>query len=273
VTAPAARAFSSSVAGDLRYTLVVFDRGSLTLARWQGSSLQLHWSFPLGVALFTAWMGLAPGAWIGFLVLSMVHLLGHQLLAAACRLDIEASVLHFLGGDVRPRAGTVTTPMRRAVVGWGGLLAQAILLGVVELAVAMRGWPSTAFFAEACRALVWSNMALLALHLLPLPGTDSWETWRLAFRRRGRAVVVMAPPARPQMAAPKPTAARAVVAQRPAPRATPSQPFAAQRGSSASGPHATASVVYDSDVRLPRETEEYLRAVLERARKNSQPKN
>lgn len=252
----------------------MFDRGSLTLARWRGSSLQLHWSFPIGVALFTGWMGFAPGAWVGFLVLSMVHLLGHQLLAVTCRTDVEASVLHLLGADVRPRAGSVTTPMRRAAVAWGGLLAQAILLGVVELAVAMRGWPSTPFFAQLCRALVWSNMALLGLHLLPLPGTDSWETWRLLFRiGRGKAVIVMAPPARPQMASPKPMAPRAVVAQRPAPRATPSQPFAAQRGPSPSGPHATASVVYDSDVRLPRETEEYLRAVLERARKNSQPKN
>jgi hypothetical protein len=252
----------------------VFDRGSLTLARWQGSSLQIHFTFPVGIALFTGWMGFAPGAWVGFLIVAMVHLLGHQLLAATCRTDVEASVLHVLGGDVRPRAGSVTTPIRRAVVGWGGLLAQAILLGVVELAVAMRGWPSTAFFAQMCRALVWSNMALLALHLLPLPGTDSWETWRLAFRRRGRAVVVMAPPARPQMSAPKPMVPRTMVAQRTtAPRATLSQPFAAQRGSSGSGPHATASVVYDSDVRLPRETEEYLRAVLERARKGSQPKN
>jgi ABC-type tungstate transport system substrate-binding protein len=119
--------------------LVVFDRGSLRIARWQGSSLRLHWSFPVGVALFTGWMGLAPGAWVGFLVVSMVHLLGHQLLAFTCRIDVEASVLHLLGGDVRPRAGSVTTPIRRAVVGWGGLLAQAILLGIVELAVAMRG--------------------------------------------------------------------------------------------------------------------------------------
>ena len=59
----------------------VFARGYLTLARFRGAPVRVHWSTPIGALFFTRFAFL-PGAWLGFFLLLLLHELGHLLAAA-----------------------------------------------------------------------------------------------------------------------------------------------------------------------------------------------
>src|SRR5690349_17491845 len=52
--------------------------GWLRIGRLRGASVRLHWSVPLGMLVFTG-LRLAPGAWLGFVLLLLVHELGHAI--------------------------------------------------------------------------------------------------------------------------------------------------------------------------------------------------
>ena len=71
--------------------------GWLTIARLSGASVRLHVSLAIG-ALVASGLRFAPGAWAGYVVVLLVHELGHAALARRAGLRVIDVALHGLGG-------------------------------------------------------------------------------------------------------------------------------------------------------------------------------
>jgi hypothetical protein len=77
----------------------------------------------------------------------------------------------------------------RALIAWGGVLAQALLLVGAYVYLFAFGPPQTAMGAGLTDALTDGNLWLMAVNLIPIPGFDGSEAWPLfpALVRRWRA--------------------------------------------------------------------------------------
>src|SRR5439155_418778 len=92
---------------------------------------------------------------------------------------------HALGGECH-WAGQPTAK-RRALIAWGGVAGQAVLLAVAWSATRLLPAAFTGWFGDPLgRALVHSNMAMAAFNLLPIPPLDGVEAWRLLLPRARR---------------------------------------------------------------------------------------
>ncbi len=216
-------------------------------------------------------MGLRPGAMLGFFLLILVHELGHAVLVRAYRLPLQAIEVHGMGGVCRYSGRP--SPVAQSVIAWGGVLAQGLVFGGTIAWLFFVGRPQSYFVQELFMVFLQYNLIMIALNLLPVSVLDGKEAWQLPmrlWRKRPRSTLVRAPN-------PPPIPRNAQV--RPLPRTrSGAHPFASQPGASVggSGPPSGAfpvAVIFEADERLPAETEAYLRAVLERARKKAQPKN
>jgi Zn-dependent protease len=160
--------------------------GSLTLGRFRGAPIQLHWSAVLGMLFFSGG-AFAPGRFLGFLLLVLVHELGHAVLVRRHRLRVLAITLHGLGGECRHEAAH--TELAEAEIAWGGVLAQLLPLGLGLLAQQLELLPATRFTAELLSTLVRGNLVMMVLNLIPMPPLDGHRAWRyFALRRRARAL-------------------------------------------------------------------------------------
>ncbi|GMV14292.1 MAG: hypothetical protein AMXMBFR56_25160 [Polyangiaceae bacterium] len=154
----------------------MLDRGSLTIARLRGIPIRLHWTVPLGALVFSGFR-FAPGFWTGFLLLVLIHELGHAALVRAFRLRVEGIDITGFGGLCH-WSGRATAAERGAIA-WGGVLAQALLLGGTFAALALLGRPRTPFVAELVSVFTTTNLWLIGLNLLPVPPLDGYEAWKL----------------------------------------------------------------------------------------------
>jgi stage IV sporulation protein FB len=160
--------------------------GFLTIGHVLGAAVRLHWSLPLGLALYTR-LRFVPGAWLGFVVIVLVHELGHALMAAGFGLRVLTVDAHGFGGVCRYEG--YPTPKQRALVAWGGVIAQAALLLVTLALLGVAGWPSGAFAAQLVDALIWMNLTMIAFNLLPIQPLDGAEAWTiLVILARSRAL-------------------------------------------------------------------------------------
>ncbi|MCA9616524.1 MAG: hypothetical protein H6722_10945 [Sandaracinus sp.] len=181
----------------------MFSTGFWTIGRYRGIPIRLHWSIPLG-ALFFGRFAFVPGFWVGFVLLVLVHELGHAFLAQRRRLAVREVQVHGLGGVCIHQRGA---PFDDAIVAWGGVLAQLLVLYVpARLVVELFPIPNE-FVAQLLSALTWTNLWLAGINLLPIPPLDGAKAWQLprlwmqrrAVRRKGHRA---APP--PSKATPKP---------------------------------------------------------------------
>ncbi|MBN2193963.1 MAG: hypothetical protein JW751_14200 [Polyangiaceae bacterium] len=154
----------------------MFERGYLTVASVRGVPLRLHWSTALGALLFGG-LSFAPAAWFAFLVLVVLHEFGHALVVWRLRHRVVSIDVTGFGGLCRWSG--LATPSERALIAWGGVLAQSVLL-VAALALALLGvWGTVPFGAELAHTFVWTNLWLIILNLLPFAPLDGAEAWRL----------------------------------------------------------------------------------------------
>jgi stage IV sporulation protein FB len=154
----------------------MLERGYLTIGRFGGAAVRLHWSTVVGMLVLTRFR-IAPGDWLGFLVVVLVHELGHALLARRLGMEVVAIDVHGLGGQ----CAYAGSPTRReqATIAWGGVLAQAALLAPVLVLLAVLGWPEGGALADLVDALTWTNGCVIGLNLLPIPPLDGAEAWKL----------------------------------------------------------------------------------------------
>lgn len=72
--------------------------GYFTLGRVRGAPVRFHWSAPLGAFAFTGFQ-LSPALWAGWLLLVVIHELGHAALVRRFGHQVVAVRVHAFGGD------------------------------------------------------------------------------------------------------------------------------------------------------------------------------
>ncbi len=154
----------------------MFERGYLQIGRIHGIPLRVHWTMPLGALLFSGF-AFAPAFWVGFFVVVLVHELGHALLARRYRQHVLSIDITGFGGLTR-FAGRATR-REHAVIAWGGVLAQAILLAVTLGVVLAAGPPRSWILAELVAVFTTANLWIIGLNLLPFPPLDGATAWPL----------------------------------------------------------------------------------------------
>jgi Zn-dependent protease len=162
----------------------MFETGYLQIAKLKGASVRIHWSVAAGLLVFTG-LRFAPVAWLGFVLLVFVHELGHAALVLRYRLDVVSLDVHGFGGVCRWRG--LSTAWQRAVIAWGGVLAQLVLLVATHGFVIALGGPTSAFAAEIVSVFTVTNLWLLLINLMPIPPLDGATAWTiLGAWREGR---------------------------------------------------------------------------------------
>jgi Zn-dependent protease len=163
----------------------IMTRGFLTVFEGKRLVVRLHWTVPLG-AFVIGQFRFVPGFWLGFFFVILIHELGHAAMVRACGARVRNVDLHGAGGDCS-WDGTVT-PVQRALIAWGGVLAQLVLFGVVVAWLRVSpphfelGFATD--FLDACRT---ANLWLIAFNLIPardLDGVEAWKLFPLLWRRR-----------------------------------------------------------------------------------------
>lgn len=149
--------------------------GFLKLGRVRGIPIKIHWTAPLGALIFSG-ASFRPGAWLGFLLLILLHELGHAALIRYYRLHVLEVHLHGFGGECVWAGGA--TEKQHAVIAWGGVLAQAALLLLVAPLTFLPGLTSM-FWRDLISAWTASNLMLIGFNLLPIPPLDGSRAWKL----------------------------------------------------------------------------------------------
>jgi stage IV sporulation protein FB len=154
-----------------------FRDGFLVLGHVWEAPIRVHWTPPL-VAFALTGLSFRPGAWLGYLVLVLVHELGHAAAARGFGAHVVSVNAHGLGGTCE-WYGDVTSK-QRAIIAWGGVLAQAALFAVAQVGAFVL--PSWGFIGQFVYTLTVTNVILIAINLLPIRPLDGAEAWQL-FRR------------------------------------------------------------------------------------------
>jgi Zn-dependent protease len=150
--------------------------GYLTLGRWRGVPVRMHVLTPLGALFFTRFR-FALGAWLGVFLVILLHEMGHALLVMRYRLRVSSIDLHAYGGVCRWSGSA--SEWERAVIAWGGVLAQAALFAVTVTVVETAGAPSNLFLRDLVDVCLLTNLLLMTINLLPIPPLDGAEAWKL----------------------------------------------------------------------------------------------
>jgi stage IV sporulation protein FB len=162
--------------------------GYLVLGRWGGAPVRVHWTLPLG-ALFFSQLRFVPGFWLGFFLLTLVHELGHAVVVRRQRCRVISIDVHGLGGACQWSGPA--TPIGRACIAWGGVMAQLVALGFTGVVLVVLGPPPTAFAAQLAGAMIGTNVFIILINLIPVPPLDGAEAWKLPgllWRRRRRRI-------------------------------------------------------------------------------------
>src|SRR5688572_5946802 len=112
--------------------------GWWTIGKWHGAPIRLHWSVALSALLFSRFQ-FEPAFWAGFVLLILIHEFGHAVLVRRYKLSVLEIAVHGLGGYCQH--APARTREQTAVIAWGGVLAQALALAIVQIAVTVAGPP------------------------------------------------------------------------------------------------------------------------------------
>lgn len=151
--------------------------GYLVLGRWRGAAVRMHLLAPVVWLLYFGNLsgGSLAGALLGLVVLIFVHEVGHAVLVRKNRAWVESIDFLPFGGECSWQ-GSVS-PLGQSVIAWGGVLAQALLLGVVHGVLLVTGRAEQPFLASLVHTLTVSNLFMIGLNLLPFPPLDGSRAW------------------------------------------------------------------------------------------------
>jgi stage IV sporulation protein FB len=147
------------------------------------SPVFVHWSvllvLPFGWAV-TGRFGNGLVWFLAFLLLMLVHELGHAVVARRFGVRVQSVQLHAFHGlcvHEMPKSARV-----EIAISWGGVLAQALLLGVALAAVELI---TSAFgripapWSVAAKVLIRTNLVVIIINLLPIAPLDGATAWRV----------------------------------------------------------------------------------------------
>ncbi len=205
----------------------MFEQGYWRIGRIRGVPVRFHWTVPVGAFLFGRFE-FVPAFWLAFILIVLVHELGHAAMVWRYRHRVMSIDVTGFGGLCRWSGQP--SRFERAAIAWGGVLAQALLL-VVALILLLTGvWTVVPGGGQLAGALIHTNLMIMVLNLVPLPPLDGAEAWRILgmvpdlftrhrARRHGRALW--------QQVLQQPVPKRRVVRRRPS---APPEPGAPESG-------------------------------------------
>jgi membrane-associated protease RseP (regulator of RpoE activity) len=158
--------------------------GYLTIGRWRGVDVRVHWTTPIGAVCMTA-RPFSPAAWLAIVVVILVHELGHAAVVRWCGARVHAIDVHAIGGTCR-WSGRVSG-LQRSWIAWGGVGAQVLLAVATIVVLPYLGRPETSGRALMDVAYVFtaSNLLIALLNLIPVAPLDGVEAWRIVRAIRG----------------------------------------------------------------------------------------
>jgi len=141
--------------------------------------VRVHWTAPFGALLCSVPTGFhfAPGAYLGFVLVILVHELGHAGLVRLFRGSVFGIDVTIVGGECH-WAGRID-PLRTAAIAWGGILAQLALLAITARVAPLDPYLRTDSGADLLFVLIVVNFFIALANLLPLRGLDGVEAWKL----------------------------------------------------------------------------------------------
>lgn len=154
------------------------ENGYLRLGRVKGVPVRVHWTTPIGALIFG---GFSPVFWFAFFVLVLLHEAGHAVLVRRYGHRVTAIDVTGFGGLCRWQGAA--TRDERAVIAWGGVAAQAVLLVITLGLVLAFGYPTFGPLRTLASAFISTNLFLIALNLLPFRPLDGAEAWPLVTRK------------------------------------------------------------------------------------------
>lgn len=154
---------------------VTLSQGYLRFAREARPVFRIHWTLPLGVAIFTRFH-FAPYAWAACVALIVFHELGHAAVVRAFRLRVEGIDLHG-GGGLCHWSGDAT-PLQAACIAWGGIVAQALVLIPAVALYFLLPHPHPAL-EQVLSTLIFTNLILGLFNLMPIRPFDGYRAWGL----------------------------------------------------------------------------------------------
>ena len=137
--------------------------GFFSLGRWWRIPVQIHWTTPLGIFLL-GHLKFRPGYWLGMFLLVLWHELGHAFWVRRYAGRVLAIELNLIGGLCRWRGDL--TSFQRAVVAWGGVLAQGIVLLVAIVIRISLGAYWNLYLQDLVYTWTWTNLWMIGLNLL-----------------------------------------------------------------------------------------------------------
>ena len=154
--------------------------GYIDVGRAFGIPIRMHWAAPLGLLLWSSPNGFhfAPGAYAGIALVILIHELGHAFVMRMCRVAVERIDFTIIGGECRGSAGHVD-PMQHALIAWGGVLAQFVLLVTVAASWPFLPFTRTQAGGDFVHALIVSNFFIAIVNLLPFRGFDGAQAWKI----------------------------------------------------------------------------------------------
>jgi Zn-dependent protease len=164
----------------------MFRSGYLTIGRWRGAPLKLHWSIPVAAVILGGFHW-RPGALLAFTLLVVIHELGHAIIVKLLRHDVVAVEVTGLGGVCRWSGNA--SAFEESLIAWGGVLSQLVTWVGTEVWLAVSGGPRTLFGAEMVGVFTETNLWLMAVNLIPVEPLDGARAWRLfsLWRNHSRA--------------------------------------------------------------------------------------
>jgi stage IV sporulation protein FB len=176
---------------------VMMQGGYWHLGRWRGVPLRMHFLAPVG-ALFFSGFRFEPGVWAGFLLLVLLHEIGHALWVMRYGLRVASIDLHAYGGACRWSGQA--TDWQRTIIAWGGVMAQAVLLALTAGVVSVAGLPRSGLVRQLVDVFIGTNLWLMLINLAPFPPLDGADAWKIIGELRRRwgsptTIGTRAPPA------------------------------------------------------------------------------
>ena len=138
--------------------------------------IRVHWSAALGALLFGR-LQFAPGVWAGFFLLILLHELGHAAVVWRFRKQVVGIDLSGMGGLCH-WTGEVTA-VQRAVIAWGGVAVQGLVLAGAIVFGLVVGPAQGRFANDFADALTTSNAMIIGFNLIPVPPLDGARAWLL----------------------------------------------------------------------------------------------
>jgi hypothetical protein len=164
----------------------MFRSGYLTIGRWRGAPIKLHWSIPVAAVVLNGFQ-FRPGILLAFTLLILIHELGHAVMVRLLGHRVVAVEVTGLGGLCHWSGNA--SPFEDSLIAWGGVLAQLLLWFATTfwLWFGLDATPPSAFVWDVIAVFTSTNLWLMALNLIPLEPLDGARAWKIfgAWRDRG----------------------------------------------------------------------------------------